>query len=53
MQTTQLKNNNFVMFLDETCIALFERTCNRSQLSAFYKIPLQKNAKYKNSRDVP
>ena len=53
MQTTQLKNNSFVMFLDETYIALFERICNRLQLKAFYKNPLQKNTKYKNSRQVP
>ena len=53
MQTTQLKNNSFVMFLDETYIALFERICNSLQLKAFYKNPLQKNTKYKNPRHVP
>ena len=36
------------MFLDETYIALLERICNRLQLKAFYKNPLQKNTKYKH-----
>ena len=52
MQTTQLKNNNFVMFLDETYIALFERICNRLQLKAFYKNPLQKNTQSIKTQDT-